>query len=371
VLKKMSCSSGFYFRFLLVNAIYHSTILSSIYKIFKWFRRQRTGTTELYRSCNKVIIDKSEITPFVLYRIDLCLLYSSKLLVERRGLEATKQNPLDSFIVSISKKKGFIKGTPQELVLEKCLSKYYNLFKLLNYIDDRAGTKYDPTDDTHEQKLLDLWSFLMPHQSLKSRISEQWKDIGFQGTNPATDFRGMGMLGLDGLHYFAKSYPLKCRDVLLRSHHPKYWFSFAIVGINITQYAIQLCRTRALNVYFYTNGTEKDSFHEFYCYLFTSFGQFWTEAFSNDGSLTVMDFKKIFSKFKIKIQRQLLEMNAMRIENTMEESKTFFSEEEIGLNIRLPEKSVLISGDPSNPSSSSTLRSDAKLTHIARRKNTI
>jgi hypothetical protein len=32
----------------------------------------------------------------------------------------------------------------------------------------------------------------MPGHELKSRYSEQWKEIGFQGKNPATDFRGMG-----------------------------------------------------------------------------------------------------------------------------------------------------------------------------------
>jgi hypothetical protein len=33
----------------------------------------------------------------------------------------------------------------------------------------------------------------MPDTALENRISSQWGDIGFQGKNPATDFRGMGM----------------------------------------------------------------------------------------------------------------------------------------------------------------------------------
>ena len=32
----------------------------------------------------------------------------------------------------------------------------------------------------------------MPGHELKARYSDQWKEIGFQGNNPATDFRGMG-----------------------------------------------------------------------------------------------------------------------------------------------------------------------------------
>lgn len=41
----------------------------------------------------------------------------------------------------------------------------------------------------------------MPGQDLTDRISKQWQDIGFQGNNPATDFRGMGLLGLKCVLY--------------------------------------------------------------------------------------------------------------------------------------------------------------------------
>ena len=37
---------------------------------------------------------------------------------------------------------------------------------------------------------------MMPNTPLKERITKQWGDIGFQGKDPQTDFRGMGMLGL-------------------------------------------------------------------------------------------------------------------------------------------------------------------------------
>ena len=44
--------------------------------------------------------------------------------------------------------------------------------------------------------MVQLWNNLQPKVALKERISEQWTLIGFQGTDPATDFRGMGLLGL-------------------------------------------------------------------------------------------------------------------------------------------------------------------------------
>lgn len=33
---------------------------------------------------------------------------------------------------------------------------------------------------------------MKPHTPLKERVCKQWGDIGFQGKDPQTDFRGMG-----------------------------------------------------------------------------------------------------------------------------------------------------------------------------------
>ena len=41
----------------------------------------------------------------------------------------------------------------------------------------------------------------MPGSQLEARYTKQWQEIGFQGKDPATDFRGMGVLGLYCLQY--------------------------------------------------------------------------------------------------------------------------------------------------------------------------
>jgi len=62
----------------------------------------------------------------------------------------------------------------------------------MHELNVRAATKYDTTNVSHERKLLELWEALMPNEKLETRIGEQWGKIGFQGKDPATDFRGMG-----------------------------------------------------------------------------------------------------------------------------------------------------------------------------------
>jgi len=46
---------------------------------------------------------------------------------------------------------------------------------------------------------LQLWKLLKPDTLLEKRFTRQWGDIGFQGEDPATDFRGMGLLGFENL----------------------------------------------------------------------------------------------------------------------------------------------------------------------------
>ena len=109
----------------------------------------------------------------------------------------------------------------------------------------------------------------MPEEPYPSRIGPHWSKIGFQGKDPATDFRGMGMLGLDDLHYLAKTYPDTAERILATSHHVTSGFSMAIVGINLTDIALNLVRNRALQYHFYTHGITKDIYHEFYCASFS------------------------------------------------------------------------------------------------------
>ena len=59
--------------------------------------------------------------------------------------------------------------------------------------------EYSKENADHEAMLMGLWTTLRPQEKLENRLSKQWIDIGFQGMDPATDFRGAGLLGLSQL----------------------------------------------------------------------------------------------------------------------------------------------------------------------------
>merc|ERR1712137_123715 len=77
----------------------------------------------------------------------------------------------------------------------------------------------------------------MPNDLPFERISRSWDNIGFQGKDPATDFRGQGLLGLTNLMFFAKYYRDDSKEMLSRPHGG---FPFAIAAINISAYLTSL-----------------------------------------------------------------------------------------------------------------------------------
>ena len=62
-----------------------------------------------------------------------------------------------------------------------------------------CATTYDAEDASHVRKLKDLWAAAFPSEPY-ALPSQRWKDLGFQGTDPRTDLRGAGYLGLVQLH---------------------------------------------------------------------------------------------------------------------------------------------------------------------------
>ncbi|OXB74598.1 UNVERIFIED_CONTAM: hypothetical protein H355_013432, partial [Colinus virginianus] len=188
--------------------------------------------------------------------------------------------------------------------------------KLYLDVESLRKVTYDSENEEHEEQLIELWNLLMPHENLKGRITKQWCDIGFQGDDPKTDFRGMGLLGLVNLVYFSKHYTNEARQILSRSNHPKLGYSYAIVGINLTEMAYSLLRNGALKPHLYNvvpGLPHMEHFHQFYCYLVYEFDKFWFE----EEPESIMQFNQYREKFHDKIKGLLLDYDAtLTLQNT-------------------------------------------------------
>jgi hypothetical protein len=395
----------------LLERIYLSPFWSKVYKLTKWiyghilhpllFNKNWSKTTELWRVCTLGLdlsfamvqasvdmesdtqpllqdglqkrkasqlppatsqssqsvdwVEKAASIPVVVLRLDQTFLHSS-FKYERRQIEtftnsiAHLQTVCDTLV-----QKKFPPGTNQSSqarLLFAIICYISQTYNCVLYLNNRSSTKFDSTNPGHENLLKTLWESLMD-KPLEKRISEEWKLLGFQGKDPSTDFRAMGMLGLENLVYFAEVHPRQAKQQLIQSWGGAFinqiemsvpvtqpgpenagWYPYAITSINISQFALELARTRQLQRLFYeaagkcahlnvpfATGTVlaaslldeqdwqkeqmravKTVYQEFYCYLMVSFHKQWT---LHQPLPNVMDFNRIFAEFKQKMQVQL------------------------------------------------------------------
>ncbi|KAI8644111.1 ELMO/CED-12 family-domain-containing protein [Parasitella parasitica] len=310
----------------ILSRIYQTPILLSVYKAFKYIIRVSTATSEIYRLCNSTIVTSTQleyegteekedlltetysisVPKDIIFRIDKSIFYSKQLVEEKFHLtQAGCQT--NSILKAIIEKKRFPRqstSSPAAHVLAKSLEQIFQSNMLLNTVEELVSTKYDSSNHLHEEKLLKLWEEMMPGTELESRLTTQWVEIGFQGNDPATDFRGMGLQGLHDLLYFIQNHANHALSCLQHASHPIYWYPYAIVGINITKFAYQMLESKKLQLYLFQHGTDVITFQEFYCYLFYKFDQFWV---THQPQLTVMDFEIKFSEFKMQIEKELVQ----------------------------------------------------------------
>lgn len=231
-------------------------------------------------------------------------------LTSHRKLRENLTEALNRSVTSILVAKSINPKVHVQFVksMSRCIEHIWGYRQLTYELTVLSQTNYDANNGEHEQKLLKLWNYLCPDIPLNSRVSHQWKDIGFQGNDPKTDFRGMGILGLDNLLFFAQEYNNSARAILQHSLHPKQGFAFAILGINLTSMAYNLLRDGRAKTHFFNVSRRMpniDAFHHFYCYLFCEFDKFWIDSNPSD----IMDFYGIRQKFEVLICERLVQEN--------------------------------------------------------------
>ncbi|THU43874.1 hypothetical protein C4D60_Mb02t01420 [Musa balbisiana] len=112
----------------------------------------------------------------------------------------------------------------------------------LQKLKERVSVPFDESRPDHQEALVALWHISFPETELTGLVSEQWKDMGWQGPNPSTDFRGCGFVSLENLLFFARTYPASFQRILFKQEGMRaIWeYPFAVAGINISFMLTQL-----------------------------------------------------------------------------------------------------------------------------------
>lgn len=181
----------------------------------------------------------------------------------------------------------------------------------------RVQVPFDETRPDHQEALRALWSSAFPDVQLNGLISDQWKDLGWQGPNPSTDFRGCGFISLENLLYFARTYPLSFHRLMFKQDGKRatWEYPFAVAGINITFMLIQMLdllseKPKCLPGINFVRllGEDEEAFDVLYCMAFELMDAQWLAM-----GASYMEFNDVLQATKIQLERELVLEDVHRI----------------------------------------------------------
>ncbi|CAG9463137.1 unnamed protein product [Pedinophyceae sp. YPF-701] len=108
-----------------------------------------------------------------------------------------------------------------------------------------AKVAMDDGDELHARLLRGVWN-KFTHGKAFLRYGAHWEELGFQGTDPATDLRGGGVLALVHLLHLHDINPGLADEVLTLSRGAQE-FPLAPVSINVTRWALEAGRRGRLD----------------------------------------------------------------------------------------------------------------------------
>ncbi|KAK9090128.1 hypothetical protein Sjap_023305 [Stephania japonica] len=189
----------------------------------------------------------------------------------------------------------------------------------LQRLKNRMKVHFDASRLDHQGALKVLWSASYPGQVLNGLISEQWKEMGWQGKDPSTDFRGAGFIALENLLFFAKTFTTSFQQLLNKQGGKRatWEYPLAVAGVNITFMIMQMLDLDASNprsfvrpVFIQMLSESEWAFDLLYCVAFVVMDKQWL-----DRNATYMEFNDILKSTRIQLEREFLLDDVLRIED--------------------------------------------------------
>ncbi|XP_068666017.1 uncharacterized protein [Aristolochia californica] len=183
----------------------------------------------------------------------------------------------------------------------------------------RMKVYFDSSRLDHQEALRALWYATYPDQELHGLISDQWKQMGWQGRDPSTDFRGAGFISLENLLFFAKTFSVSFQQLLNKKGGKRatWEYPFAVAGINITFMIIQMLdlhstksRTFVRTVFVQMLSENEWAFDLLYCVAFMVMDKQWLAK-----NASYMEFNDILKSTRAQLERELLMDDVLRIED--------------------------------------------------------
>jgi hypothetical protein len=161
-----------------------------------------------------------------------------------------------------------------------------------------------------------------------ARYGEHWQDVGFQGNDPATDFRGIGMLGIYLILSFISDHIQVCKSIYKLSLHPQQEFPFCVTSFMVGQWAIEALRQGLLTAECNARGEVLSVVQDYYCYSFWRLATVWQERRCTIGKDSGFVFKEMHEEAKKNALRNCRNTNSMSVQKKADEVTAFTSLED-------------------------------------------
>ncbi|KAK1583224.1 hypothetical protein Q3G72_021987 [Acer saccharum] len=179
----------------------------------------------------------------------------------------------------------------------------------LRFLKQRLEIPFDGSRVEHQDALKQLWSLAYPDRELPALKSELWKEMGWQGSDPSTDFRGGGFISLENLIFFAKKFPDSFQRLLHKQDGTRaaWEYPFAVAGINISFTLIQMLDIQSGNpssvagIRFLELLKEDEmAFDNLYCVAFQMMDAQWLAK-----RASYMEFNDVLKSTRTQLEREL------------------------------------------------------------------
>ncbi|XP_068658723.1 uncharacterized protein [Aristolochia californica] len=179
----------------------------------------------------------------------------------------------------------------------------------LRNLQQRLEVPFDGSRLDHQDALRHLWRLAYPDRELPSLKSELWKEMGWQGPDPSTDFRGGGFISLENLIFFAKKHPESFQRLLHKKEgrRAEWEYPFAVAGINVSFMLAQMLDlqsgkpTAMAGVRFRELlGDDEMAFDNLYCIAFEMLDAQWLAK-----RASYMEFNEVLKSTRTQLEREL------------------------------------------------------------------
>uniref|UniRef100_A0A0D9XWG5 ELMO domain-containing protein n=2 Tax=Leersia perrieri TaxID=77586 RepID=A0A0D9XWG5_9ORYZ len=175
----------------------------------------------------------------------------------------------------------------------------------LRFLRQRLSVPFDSSSVTHQDALKELWRLDYPSRQLPPLKSDLWKEMGWQNSDPATDFRAGGFISLENLIYFARNYADSFHRLLHKADgkRAEWEYPFAVAGnysLYLFHFFVGKMTTKASSQFVQQLTEDEMAFDNLFCVAFQMLDAQWLTR-----QASYMEFNDVLKSTRIQLEQEL------------------------------------------------------------------